>query len=97
MLKNFFVPHLEKFLSRFEVLADPLFRNVKITFGYTPLKIHNSQPLNLNFLHRVEGSLTRVTVSQIFDISCLADRIDKRVTGTANGQNCIVFGGLEYK
>ena len=97
MLKNFFGSLVEKFLSRFEVSADPLFRNGKTTFSYPPLKIHNSQPMNLKFLHRVKASQTRVVLSPIFDIWCLADRINKRVTDTANSQNCLVFSGLENK
>ena len=36
MLINFFVAHVKKFLSRFEVLADHLFRNVKFEKVYPP-------------------------------------------------------------
>ena len=84
MLKKIFGSHVEKILSRFEVSVDPLFRNGKITFSYPPLKIHNSQPMNLRLLHRVEASQTRVVLSPIFDICCLSDKIAKRVTDIAN-------------
>ena len=36
MLKKFFGSHVEKFLSRFEVSADHLFRNVKFEKVYPP-------------------------------------------------------------
>ena len=55
MLKKFFVPHLEKFLSRFEVLADPLFRNVKITFGYPPPKNPQFSTVELELLTPCRG------------------------------------------
>ena len=43
MLRIFFVAHLKIFLSRFEVLADHLFRNVKFKKVYPP-------PTNPQFL-----------------------------------------------